>query len=66
MVVVEGENVLHHVKGKGNCQGGGMSGGICPGNMSTSKCPDPVAYHHMVGRTYGRGTFPAWSERLKD
>ena len=30
MVVVEGGNVLHHVKG-GDCPGGEMSGGICPG-----------------------------------
>ena len=30
MVVVEGGNVLHHVKGRGSCPGGGMFGG----NMS--------------------------------
>ena len=32
VVVVEGGNILHHVKGRGNCPGG-----ICP----EGKCPDP-------------------------
>ena len=39
-MVVEGGNVLHHVKMEGNCPGGtirgNMSGGICPGVTSGS------------------------------
>jgi len=35
MVVVEDGNALHHVKGKGNCPGGGVWG-ICPGEISGS------------------------------
>ena len=37
VVVMEGGNVLHHAKRKGDCPGRGMSGGICPGgNVRTS------------------------------
>jgi len=37
VVVVEGGNVLHHAKRKGDFPGRGMSGGICPGgNVRTS------------------------------
>jgi len=32
--VVEGENVLHHVKGAGNCPELEMSGDVCTGDMS--------------------------------
>jgi len=36
-VVVEGGNVLHHVKGRGIVRegemSGNMSGGLCPGNV---------------------------------
>ena len=39
MVVVKGGgNVLQNVNGRGNCPGGGMSGG----NMS-GECPDPTS-----------------------
>jgi len=31
MVAMEGENILHHVKGRGIVQEGEISGGICPG-----------------------------------
>ena len=37
IVVVEGGNVLHHVKRRGIVRKGEMFGGICPG-----KCPDPL------------------------
>ena len=42
VIVVEGRNVLHHVKREGNCPGEtvrrNMYGGICPGG----KCSDPA------------------------
>jgi len=37
---VKGGNVLHHVKGRRNCPGGGNVGGIRPGDMSGEKCQD--------------------------
>ena len=42
VVVVEGGNVLHHVKGRRNCPGGEMSWGICPGDMSRGDVRIPV------------------------
>jgi len=46
MLVVEGGNVLHHVKSEGNCLGGVISGGICPREMSSYwklHCSTPLA-----------------------
>jgi len=44
MVVVGGGNVLHNGKGRGNCPGEDMSGGICP----RGECPDPVVSSDSV------------------
>ena len=40
MVVVQGGNVLHHVKREGELSGRGNSGG----NMSEGKCPGEMSY----------------------
>ena len=54
MVVVEGGNVLHHVKSVGELSGGGenCSGGDCPGDMSRSRTyiQQQQAFN---GRSYG-------------
>ena len=41
MVAMEGENILHHVKGRGIVQEGEISGGICPGKyfQGGGECP---------------------------
>jgi len=41
MVVVVGGNVLHHVKGRGNCPGGEMSGGHFQEEYVQEKHSDP-------------------------
>ena len=49
-----GVNVLHHVKKRRNCPGGGMCGGDTSGEYVQGKCPDPELFYTHCAKTASR------------